>query len=105
MHFFWIGVLLVISLALFAGVHMYWRLADPIGYRNYRLCSRLPRSITAAQLKARLGEPIYRQEVDHEVWLFFKNLSIAAGPIKAQISASDGKVIKLRCCEDGPDTW
>ena len=70
-----------------------------------RLCNQLPQGITATQLKATLGEPMYRREVDHEVWLFFKTLLIAAGPIKAQISEADGKVLKLRYSEDGPDTW
>jgi len=100
-----IGVALVACLIVFACVHLYWRLTDPLGYRNMTLCNQLPQDITVTQLMATLGEPIYRREIDHEVWLFFKTLSIAAGPIKAQISESDGKVLKLRCSYDGPDTW
>jgi len=100
-----IGVALVVCLVLFGGIQLYCRLTDPIGYRNYRICNKLPQGITAAQLKTALGEPMYRRDMDGEVWLYFKTLSIIAGPIRAQISDSDGKVLRLRCSEDGPDTW
>ena len=91
---------------IFVGQKFYSEWEDPIGFRNSKVCPGLKPGITIDETKSALGEPVMREEVsDHKVWVFFKTPSIAAGPIRALVDKPTGKILTLRCNEDGPPTW
>lgn len=69
-----------------------------------RTCESLQPGVVESDLLAKLGEPLRRDERDNYAWLYFEYDLAAAGPIRARID-SMGKVVTLRCHEDGPVTW
>lgn len=92
---------LVILLSLpFIGIGVYlWTNWE--GYRNLGTCKSLKPGIMAPDLTAALGQSIGRSGS----WWYFKTPSIDSGPIRAFVSEPSGKVLELRCYEDGPTTW
>ncbi len=83
----------------------YLRWRDPIGYRNLRACSTIKAGASLEQLKAVLGAPVATSTSRGMTGLHFQTASVAAAQIRAAVQSSAGKVIALRCSEDGPDTW
>jgi hypothetical protein len=87
------------------GLDGYLRWQDPVGYRNLSSCTTIEPGATLEQVKAALGEPVAMSTSRGMTWVHFRTASIAAGPIRAAVQPSTGKVLALRCSEDGPDTW
>lgn len=82
-----------------------YRWANRDGFRNHRTCESLKPGITVPGLTAALGQPVHRSNANGQTWWYFRTPSIMAGPIRAQVKEATGKVLSLRCHEDGPPTW
>jgi len=82
-----------------------YRWIDRDGFENLRTCRRLRPGVTVDGLTAALGQPVHRSEANGETWWHFRTPSIMAGPIAAQVSEPTGRVLVLRCHQDGPPTW
>ena len=88
------------------GVNVFLKHLDPVGYENGKLCPSIKPGVTEADLFALLGQPRIEPSKDGKLqWLSFAANPVAAGPIRAQSSMGSKKIVKLRCSEDGPDTW
>src|SRR6266849_6414196 len=79
--------------------------ANRDGFRNLRSCESLKPGITVSGLTAALGQPVHRSAANGQTWWYFRTPSIMAGSIRAQVNEQTGKVLSLRCYEDGPPTW
>jgi hypothetical protein len=75
------------------------------GIRNYTVCKTLQAGVSVPELIARMGEPIGREKSSDGTWFIFRSPSVMAGPIRARVDESTGKVLVLRCDKDGPPTW
>jgi hypothetical protein len=102
-----IAVFAVAVIFLFGAgsIYIFFRLLDPVGYRNSKICPTLKAGISITELKKMLGEPISKDKIKGKIWLSFQTPSLQAGPISAEIDESTDQVLTLRCNEDGPSTW
>jgi len=100
-----IGSLILVGAIATGATYGYLRWRDSIGYRNLSACSTIKAGASVEQLKAVLGAPVATSTSRGMTWLHFQTASIAAGQIRAAVQPATGKVIALRCSEDGPDTW
>jgi hypothetical protein len=82
----------------------YWWI-EREGIRNYTVCKTLKAGISVSELIDRMGEPAGREKSSDGTWFIFRSPSVMAGPIRAQVDESHGKVLVLRCDEEGPPTW
>ena len=98
------GIVLVIILLLVLGFDYFFELSNSEGYRNSKACPALKPGIAISDLKLTFGEPLESEDRERQ-WLAFRANSIAAGPIRARVDKTTGKVIELHCNEDGPPTW
>jgi len=99
---FLIPVLVLAALGYF-GPDVYFRIKNPRGYQNQKICKDIPVGVQFPALVKILGEPIHSWEIKGQKWYSFNTSSIAAGPIKARVKGT--QVLELRCSEDGPSTW
>jgi hypothetical protein len=99
---------IVICLVLYGWTVWYDRSlkrADPFGYRNLKLCAKIRPGAGEAEIMATLGAPERTEAAGGMRLLSFHTLSAAAAPIRAEVDAATGKVLTLRCRDDGPPTW
>ncbi len=89
------------------GANVYLKYSDPVGYENAKRCPTIKPGVTEADLISLLGQPIHIEPSQDGKfqWLSFATPSIAAVFIRAQSSSTSKKIAKLRCDEDGSDTW
>lgn len=99
---------IAICLALYAWTVWYDRslkAGDPFGYRNIKACSKIRPGVTEAGLAAALGAPERVEEAGGVRRLSFHTLSAASAPIRADVEAATGRVLELRCRDEGEPTW
>lgn len=75
---------------------LYYRQYNPI-----KTCESIQPGVNLDQLIAALGTPINKTDS----WYYFSSAFGAAGPIRAKISQTSGKVLALKCTEDGETDW
>lgn len=78
---------------------------DPFGHRNLKACSKIRPGVTERDLAATLGAPEKVEESGGVRRLSFHTLSVASAPIGADVDAATGKVLELRCRDEGEPTW
>lgn len=102
-----IATLVGSATVLVFGANVYLKYSDPVGYENAKRCPTIKPGVTEADLISLLGQPIHIEPSQDGKfqWLSFATPSIAAGFIRAQSSSTSKKIAKLRCDEDGSDTW
>lgn len=99
-HWLVISVLFVASLGVAVGFLQYY------GAKQGRICESLRPGLSKQELISALGAPIDQGEEEHDVRLFsFKGNVGAAGLIRAWVNPKTETVVRLRCWEDGSDTW
>jgi hypothetical protein len=99
---------ILICLALYGWTVWYDRSlkrSDPFGHRNLQLCAKIRPGAGEADLTATLGAPERTEEAGGVRLLWFHTLSAASAPIRAEVDAATGKVLELRCRDDGAPTW
>jgi hypothetical protein len=97
-----------ICLALYAWTVLYdrsLREADPFGYRNQKACTKIAPGVSEADLVRVLGSPEKIEEAGGVRRLQFHTLRVASAPINAAVDPTTGKVLELRCLDDGKPTW
>ena len=73
---------------------------------NIPKCLKIKSGASSAQLIEQLGQPIFKEPTkDGNEWWSFETPSLAAGHIRALLEKDTDKVLRLRCYQDGPDTW
>lgn len=102
-----IATLVGSAAVLVFGANVYLKYSDPVGYENAKRCPTIKPGVTEIDLISLLGQPIHIEpsQDGESRWLSFATPSIAAGFIRAQSSLTTRKIVKLRCDEDGSDTW
>jgi hypothetical protein len=78
---------------------------DPFGYRNLKSCAKIPPGATEADVVATLGAPEKTETVGRVRQLSFHTLAEATAPIQADVEPATGRVLELRCRDDGAPTW
>jgi hypothetical protein len=78
---------------------------DYFAFPNLRICKSLQPGISQSELITALGAPFRSQQDGHFVTLYFKSHPVAAGPIRARVDSVTGRVVTLRCSEDGAPLW
>lgn len=96
-------VVLVLAVLGYFGPDVYYRIKNPKGYQNQKICKDIPVGIQFPILVKILGEPIHSWEMKGHIWYNFNTPSIASGPIAARVKGT--QVLELRCSYDGPSTW
>jgi hypothetical protein len=99
---------IAICLALYGWTVWYDRSlksSDPYGYRNLKECAKIPPGVAEADLVRTFGAPERTEEAGGVRRLFFHTLREASAPIQAEVEAATGKVLELRCRDDGKPTW
>jgi hypothetical protein len=96
-------IVLVLAALGYFGPDVYFRMMNPRGYQNQKICKDIPVGVQFPDLVKILGEPINSWEIKGQKWYSFNTSSIAAGLIKARVKGT--QVLELRCSEDGPSTW
>ena len=98
----------VICLVLYAWTVWYdrsLREEDPFGHRNLKVCPTIPPGATEADLVRTLGAPERSREAGGVRRLEFHTLRVASAPIGADVDPATGRVLELRCRDDGKTTW
>lgn len=99
---------IVICLALYAWTVWYdrsLREEDPFGHRNLELCRKIPPGASESDLVRALGAPERSREEGGLRRLEFHTLRVASAPISADVDPATGRVLELRCRDDGKPTW
>ena len=97
------GFIVVVALTAPIG---YYRWTERVGFKNVEICQKLQPGITLSDLEQALGASTGSWiSKSGARWLTFETPSINAGQIRAEIEEPSGRVLTLRCFEDGPPTW
>ena len=99
---------ILVCLGMYAWILWYDRSLkreDPFGHRNLKACGKIPPGASEADLVATLGAPESAAEEGGVRRLTFHTLSVAAAPIRAAVDPASGRVLELRCRDDGQATW
>lgn len=78
---------------------------DPFGHRNLQACGKIAPGASEADLVRALGAPERRAETGGVRRLEFHTLRAATAPISADVDMATGRVLELRCRDDGSPTW
>ncbi len=88
--------------ALGAGIAL---VVNHLAFPNIRICKMLKPGISQSELVAALGQPCSAKPDGRFLKLSFMSHPVAAGLIKARIDTSSGRVVMLKCSEDGLPLW
>jgi len=75
---------------------LYFRQFNPI-----KTCETIQPGVGLNQLIETLGQPINKTDS----WYYFESALGSAGPIRVKVSQPSGKILALKCTEDGSINW
>jgi len=90
---------------LWVGSTVFFKITNPKGVENSKICDSINAGITPEELYKKLGHPIKHLEINGENWVYFRSHPVAAGLIRARIDKTGRKVLVLKCWEDKMPNW
>lgn len=95
-----VGIGAIALLGIKGSMRLYYRMYDPVGLRNSKICPELKPGISQQDLIAALGKPTRSSASTSDAQttrLYFRSISIQGTPTSADIDSKTADVVALSC--------